>query len=243
MARPLPLIPAGCPPLPDEAPEPRAVARQLLAWFAENRRVFTWRVSRDPFYVLLAEILLRKTGAWAVEQHLPRILAAYPDAYALAGAEEPGIIEVLSPLGLLRQRARQLQELGRTLVQQFDGQVPQEVEALARLPGVGGYTAGIVASTCFGAHVPAVDANVARLLCRVFDLIPSHFEARKSTNVWRLAAMLMQCTQEAGVNLTWAELDLAALVCTARKPDHAGCPLQTACLLVKRRAVVDSPGV
>lgn len=243
MTKLLPLVAAGCPPLPGDAPEPRAVARQLLGWFTENRRAFTWRTNTNPFYVLFAEILLRKTGARTVEQHLPRLLTVFPDVYALAGAGNPDVVDALSPLGLSRQRATQLQELAQALIVRFDGQVPHQVEALASLPGVGGYTAGIVASTCFGAHVPAVDTNIARLLCRIFDLIPSHMEARKSTNVWRLAALLTQCEKKAGASLTWAELDLAATVCTARKPDHARCPLQTTCLFVKRGATAGPPGV
>lgn len=233
MARALPLLSGEFPPLPPGAPEPATVARLLLQWFPTAGRLFSWRSSADPYYVLIAEILLRKTGAAAVEAFLPSFIASYPSPEALAEAPVEVLSGTLAPLGLSRQRAEQLKALSAALVTQHGGVVPAGVEALAALPGVGAYTAGIVASTCSGLAVPAVDGNVARLVCRVFGIVPSHFEARKSTNVWQLAARLMRYADSVPVRLTWAELDLAAALCRARRPDHEHCPLRAVCVQVR----------
>lgn len=234
MPVPLPLLPPAIPELPACSPAPREIVGLLLSWFQQYGRSFPWRTSHDPFRVLIAEILLRKTGARAVEQYLPCFFLAYPAPEHLARAEEDALAGHLAVLGLSRQRARQLRDLAAMLVSQHGGKVPGDLHALLRLPGVGVYTAAMVASTCFGVQTPAVDTNVARLLCRVFGLKPSHAEARKSTNVWQLAGSLTQLARADSARLTWAELDLAAATCTARRPNHTACPLRDVCREAKR---------
>lgn len=211
-------------------PDPRAVAETLLAWFARQGRTFPWREERDPYTVLIAEILLRKTRAAAVAAFLPPFLAHYPGIAALAVVPVTELAAELSPLGLGWQRARQLHELATSVLTEFHGEIPAAVSLLQALPGVGRYTAGIVAATSFDVPVPAVDSNVARVVCRVFGLIPSHAEARKSTNVWAQASELVAVHPDRPVQLTWAVLDLAASLCTARKPDCPHCPLRQFCV-------------
>lgn len=240
MAEPLPLVEPECLDIPADAPPVGVVADHLLSWYRMHGRTFSWRVNADAFYVLLAEILLRKTVARVVEEHLSRIWATYPSPHALAAASVADLASSLAPLGLSRQRAQQLQSLAEMIVCDLGGNVPTAVQELERLPGVGSYTAAIVASTCFSVPVPAVDTNVARLLCRVFSLRPSHLEARKSPNVWRVAAALMRQVDREPAHLTWAELDLASSVCTSRSPLHSSCPLRSDCLFVRRSPDVAS---
>ncbi len=206
-----------------------AVASALLSWYDEHGRAFSWRASADPYYVLVAEILLRKTVARTVEEYLPAFLQSYPDVEHLANADEDSLATVLAPIGLGRQRATQLRALASSLVLARNGEIPRDPATLASLPGVGRYTAGILASTYSGVASSAVDTNVARVICRVFGLVPSHAEARKSSNVWAMAGELAASRPEAGPRLIWAMLDLAATVCTLRSPEHSACPLNRCC--------------
>lgn len=222
-------------PAPLSTPELEHVAEALLTWFKEHARTFVWRTSKDPFLVLTAEILLRKTGARAVEQFLPTFLDAYPTVRALSSASETELTAALAPLGLGQQRAKQFHELARELTKTFGGEIPAELSDLLRLPGVGPYTAAMVASTCFGKPVPAVDTNIARVVSRVFGLIPSHAEPRKSTNIWDLTGLLVRAREDAVPDTTWAILDFAAAICTARRPKCLSCPLQEHCVWARTR--------
>lgn len=213
-------------------PTASQVSTTLLDWFDKHGRWFPWRSERDPLRVLVAEILLRKTGATTVARFLPSFLQRFGKADRLAAAG-PELEESLQSIGLSRQRGWQLRALGRAIITQYEGRVPSSVSDLETLPGVGRYTSGMVAATCFGASVPAVDTNVARVICRVFGLAPSHFEARKSTNVWKQASALASAAGPRSAALTWALLDLGASICTARTPQCSICPLGDVCLYTR----------
>lgn len=222
------------PNLPEKSPPPRAVASALGIWFKACRRQFAWRSTRDPYRILISEILLRKTGAAVVDDFLPKLFAAYPSPRELAAAPVSDLAALLGPVGLARQRGRQLHELGQRLVGDFHGEVPSDLEDLLSLPGVGPYTAAMVAATSFDEPVAAVDTNVARVLCRVFELTPTHSEARKSSNVWQAARALLSAWQGPAVTLNWALLDLGGLICTVRQPRCQSCPLQNYCTFARR---------
>lgn len=207
----------------------RPVSEALELWFAQHGRTFLWRRTAVPYEVLIAEILLRKTVASVVDRSLTQVLARYPSSISLAQAQLDDLVALLAPLGLVNQRAEQLHRLGHCLEIEFVGRIPRSVSELLRLPGVGPYTAAMVAATCFLEPIPAVDTNVARVLCRVFDIVPSHFEARKSPNVWQKAGALLRTWSISPAQFNWALLDLGALICTARQPKCPACPLSKVC--------------
>lgn len=202
------------------------IVTSLLRWWQEHQRCFPWRKWQDPYRLLVTEILLRQTQAEAVASFLPGFLDMYPSARALAGSDEEILARVLQPLGLYRQRARQLRSLAAALLNRASGQLT--VAELQALPGIGPYSAGIVAAAT-GFPAAAVDTNVARVVCRVFGLEPSHAEARKSTNVWTAAERLL-AAGSGSVRVTWALLDLASQVCTARRPRCTECPVGPVCV-------------
>ncbi len=218
-------------------PKPQDVAAALVAWGDEKGRTFSWRSWREPYCLLVLEILLRQTRADSVAGFIPAFLEAYPSPAVLATAPEAELAEALRPLGFGRQRAGQLRALGSALVQTQT--VPLEMDALLALPGVGKYTAAMVIAVASGQAVPAVDTNVARVICRVFDVTPSHAEARKSTNVWDLASAMAQGAPDSA-RLTWAVVDLAAAICTVRRPRCRECPLIDLCEYGQREAVARS---
>jgi A/G-specific adenine glycosylase len=201
----------------------------LLRWFAVAGRDFPWRHKTSSYAVLLAEILLRQTRAESVSDVLDVLLNAYPTPRALAAADEGDIATVINRLGFGHQRAHQLKRLAQMVVRLPGSQIPRTAIALRQLPGVGAYTAGLVAATCFGEPQPAVDTNVARVLCRLHGLLPSHSEPRKSANVWSAAAALISVQPRSAARVTWALVDLGSSTCTARKPACGACPLASSC--------------
>ncbi len=202
----------------------------LLEWFGEHERAFPWRNSTSHFELLVAEILLRQTNSRTVPIVLGSVMARFPRPVDFGSADEEELTGVIGRLGLGHQRAKQLKSLGQCIVSQHRGRVPRSRTALSRLPGVGPYTAGVVAGAISGKTEAAVDANVARVLCRVQGIVPSHAEPRKSANVWDAAQALALARPNSGARITWAIVDLAAAICTPEKPSCLECPLRPCCV-------------
>ena len=202
---------------------------ELLKWFAEHGRSFWWRHSSTPFVVLIAEVLLKKTTAGAVERFIPGFLTRYPDPLSITESTIGELKDLLTPLGLSSQRAAQIMNLAGALIRDHKGQVPLELTHLLELPGVGPYIASAVRCYAFGGIEAPVDTNVARVLVRLHGISPSRYEARRSPEVWELASELVGQNAETVRQINWALLDLGAQICTAREPKCTKCPLIGAC--------------
>src|SRR5437764_8605511 len=176
---PKPLLPAGALPF----------RRRLLSWYARHRRRLPWRGVRDPYAVLVSEIMLQQTQVARVAEFYPRFLARYPTLEDLAAAPADAVRESWEGLGYYA-RARNLHAAAGEVVRRLDGGLPRRVDELRRLPGIGRYTAGAVASLAFGADEPAVDTNAARVLARAFGIRDGR-DARRTRRVWALAARLV----------------------------------------------------
>ena len=199
----------------------------MIRWSRTHRRDFPWRHWRDPYKLLVAEILLQQTRADSVAAFLPTFLQKYPAPISLSNVNSSDLALLLRPLGFAQQRAARLGALGARLAAAHA--MPTTVRELGTLPGVGSYTAGMVAAITSHSRVPAVDTNVARLISRVFGLTPSHSEARKSTNIWQKAAEIGQLVRDPS-RVIWAMLDLSDELCVARSPKCEACPLRHQCL-------------
>ena len=204
---------------------------ELLKWFAEHGRSFSWRQSSTPFVVLIAEILLKKTTAGAVERFIPGFLARYPDLFSITESTVEELKDFLVPLGLSMQRAVQFKNLAAALIRDHKGQVPSELTQLLELPGVGPYIASAVRCYAFSGIEAPVDTNVARIIVRFYGISPSRHEARRSPEVWELASELVGQDTKAVREINWALLDLGAQICTARDPKCIRCPLMGGCRL------------
>jgi A/G-specific adenine glycosylase len=141
------------------------VTRELLQWFEPRRRAYPWRGERDPYRVLVSEVMLQQTQATRVVPHYLAFLRRFPTVGALASAPRSEVIRAWAGLGYNR-RAVALSESARAVVREHRGSVPAVPERLRQLPGVGSYTADAVASLAFGAAVPAIDTNVRRVVSR-----------------------------------------------------------------------------
>jgi A/G-specific adenine glycosylase len=220
------------------AREAAYIRSRLLRWARQNGRDFPWRHWRDPYRLLVTEILLKQTRALAVSTVIGPFFDAYPTAESLHVAGS-ALEELIQPLGFGSQRAEQLRRLAADLVKVRS--IPTDVGSLQLLPGIGPYAAGMVAASLGSRDVVAVDTNVGRVVCRVFGTIPSHAEVRKSASVWEQTGSLLRGSRSP-VQVLWAILDLAASTCRASSTNCAQCPLQAACLSSTTRRLRKAKG-
>ena len=149
-----------------EPPLLERIAQPLLQWYDNGRRILPWRENPIPYYVWLSEIMLQQTRVEAVKPYFDRFIKAVPDIPALAELEEEKLVKLWEGLGYYN-RVRNLQKAARIVMEEYGGELPAEYEQLLKLPGIGSYTAGAVASIAYGKAVPAVDGNVLRVLSRL----------------------------------------------------------------------------
>ncbi|MBO5210279.1 MAG: A/G-specific adenine glycosylase [Lachnospiraceae bacterium] len=142
------------------------IAKPLLAWYDRGRRILPWREEPTPYHVWLSEIMLQQTRVEAVKPYYDRFLKELPDIQSLADVEEERLLKLWEGLGYYN-RARNLKKAALEIVNNYEGQMPGTYEELLKLPGIGSYTAGAIASIAFGNAVPAVDGNVLRILARL----------------------------------------------------------------------------
>lgn len=205
----------------------RAVfAEQLLAWFARRARDLPWRRERTPYRVWVAEVMLQQTRVETVVPYYERFLARFPTVQALADAPLEEVLKVWEGLGYYA-RARHLHASARQVVTAHDGQLPDTFEGLLALRGVGRYIAGAVASIAFGRNVPAVDGNVRRVLCRVFEIREDVTRSAVQRRLETLATSLLPVGQAGAFNE--ALMELGATVCTPRSARCDRCPLDDLC--------------
>jgi len=206
--------------------------RRLLRWFRRHGRDLPWRRTRDPYHVLVSEFMLQQTQVARVEAYYHRFLARYPTVEALARAEPAMVRESWEGLGYYR-RAANLHRLARTVLAEHEGLIPSDPAVLVRLPGVGRYTAGAVASFAFERPTPAIDTNVARVLRRAFH--PALSGRGADRTLWATGAAI---APRRGGAAAWAFnqaiMELGALVCTARVARCGECPVRCACATGRR---------
>ncbi len=214
--------------LPRDLPERgREFTRRLRAWYRVHARDLPWRRTRDPWAVLVSELMLQQTQVSRVLLKYDEFLGRYPTLESVARSSSRRVQEAWSGLGYYA-RARNLHRLARTVVG-GGGALPDEPEALRRLPGVGRYTAGAVASFAYGRRAALVDTNVARVLRRVFTRRTDPRTARGRARLWAIAERILPRSGAAVWSHNQALMELGALVCTARVRRCTICPVAAAC--------------
>ena len=207
--------------------EPFLIAQPLLHWFWANHRVLPFRSDPTPYHVWVSEIMLQQTRVAAAVPYYERFVQELPDIPALAACEKERLLKLWEGLGYY-SRVRNLQKAARIVCEQYGGQLPGDLAALKKLPGIGDYTAGAIASIGFGIPAPAVDGNVLRVFARLYndegDIMQPAVKAATTQKV------MAQQPAEAPGDFNQALMELGALVCTPGQPDCAACPLQALCL-------------
>jgi A/G-specific adenine glycosylase len=204
----------------------RTFRRSLLRWFRHHGRDLPWRCARDPYAILVSELMLQQTQVSTVIPYYNEWLRRFPDFVSLARASENDVLHAWQGLGYYG-RARNLRATAKTVMDRYRGRLPRSVEQMQQLPGIGKYTAHAIASFAFYQSVPIVESNTARVLTRLFDFRESIDSDRGRQTLWQYAAMLVPKSNASIYNS--ALIDLGALVCVVRQPKCGICPVKTFC--------------
>ncbi|MFI5263224.1 MAG: A/G-specific adenine glycosylase [Candidatus Kapaibacterium sp.] len=199
----------------------------LLFWYKKNRRKFSWRKKiRDPYEVLVCEVMGQQTQASRIEEFLPRFLSKFPTLRSLASAKQSAVIKEWQGLGYNR-RALNLHRAAKELYSDHSSRFPRTEEKLLALPGIGKYTARAVLIFAFNKPIATVDINIQRLLSRLYKKMPDRDAMLPQKEIFDLAEMILPIK---GSRL-WHEalMDFGATICTKRNPGCPACPLFDEC--------------
>ena len=238
----------------------KTLVRNLLAWFAGHARSLPWRDTRDPYAIWVSEIMLQQTQVKTVLRYWPRWMRALPDVKALAKATPQRIHKLWEGLGYYT-RVRNLQKAARLILEQRDGEFPEDYSAILALPGVGRYTAGAICSIAFNQPIPVLDGNVTRVLTRVFGIGGNPRAGKTNSRLWQLAEALVRCAskfderpatlprsrrRKAHISrpcsaFNQSLMELGALVCAPRQPQCGRCPIAEQCFACREDRVGEFP--
>jgi A/G-specific adenine glycosylase len=185
--------------------------RALSTWFHKSKRDLPWRQTRDPYAILVSEIMLQQTQAATVIPYYNRWLRRFPTIRSLASATESEVLHAWEGLGYYA-RARNLHRCANTIFGKLGGKFPNRPDALRSLPGIGRYTANAIAVFAFNRSLPIVEANTARVLTRLFNIRAPIDSTHGRQELWKLSAKLVP--QNTARDFQNAMMDLGALICT-----------------------------
>ena len=200
--------------------ESKKLQRRLLAWYGTHQRDLPWRENRDPYRVWLSEIMLQQTRVAAVIDHYRKFLRRFPTVQKLAAAREASVLGAWSGLGYYR-RARMLHAAAKVIVGEHGGKLPETVEGLQTLPGIGRYTSAAIASIAFDQPVAVVDGNVERVLQRL------NGRRLAGEELWEAANDVLDKKRPGDFNQ--AMMELGAVVCSPQAPACLTCPIVELC--------------
>jgi A/G-specific adenine glycosylase len=198
----------------------------LVAWFRRRGRKLPWRETADPYEILVSELMLQQTQVTTVLSYYRRWLERFPTIRDLANAGETEILHAWQGLGYYN-RARNLHRCSKIIVTELNGRFPSSVDELMKLPGIGRYTAGAIASFAFEQPAPIVDGNIARVISRLLNLREPVDQPRGSRIIWDSALRYVQGADPRLLNS--ALMELGAMVCLPRKPRCVLCPVRSFC--------------
>lgn len=197
----------------------------LLKWYDRSKRTLPWRGGRDAYAVLVSEIMLQQTRAAAVIPYYGRFMGSLPTVESLAACPEERLLKLWQGLGYY-SRAKNLKKCAQVVVNEHGGRFPRTVEELKKLPGVGPYTAGAIASIAFCIPAPAVDGNVLRVMARLYE-DGDNVTDQKVRDRW--TAFLQDRMGDRPGDLNQAFMDLGSLICLPKGPLCESCPLASFC--------------
>lgn len=213
-------------------------AEMLLGWYDVHARKLPWRGIHDPYRTWVSETMLQQTRVETVLSYYDRFLQRFPTVQALAEAPEADVLKMWEGLGYYR-RARNLHRGAQQVVQEFGGRIPDTVEALRKIHGVGDYTAGAIASIAYDVPTPAVDGNVIRVVSRLKDLRENVGVPSVKRRLTAMAAELVP--EERPGDFNQALMDLGARICVPGTPSCEQCPFMQVCDACREGDAEDLP--
>ena len=210
----------------------------FLTWYHKEKRNLPWRATNDPYAIWISEIMLQQTRVETVIGYFYRFMEQFPTIQDLAEAEEQKLLKVWEGLGYY-SRARNLKAAAQQIVAEFDGKMPNSIEEIRSLKGIGPYTAGAIGSIAFGLPEPAIDGNVMRVVSRLF-CIEADIAKASSRRPFDEAMRTILSPDEPG-EFNQALMDLGSRICTPTTPKCEECPISQYCLAYAENRQTDFP--
>jgi A/G-specific adenine glycosylase len=210
----------------------------LLAWWDGGHAQLPWRESGDPYAVWVSEIMLQQTQIATVLPYYERWMAAFPTAESLAAASIDEVLKLWEGLGYY-SRARNFHAAAKTVVEEYEGRIPETVTELMGLKGIGRYTAGAIASIAFDQRAAVLDGNVIRVLSRLYDLSDDVTLTATKKRLWEIAEAMVPQDRPGAYNQ--ALMELGQTICISSAPKCFECPLAEVCLAKKRGTQLERP--
>ncbi|WP_102347640.1 A/G-specific adenine glycosylase [Bacillus sp. Marseille-P3661] len=210
----------------------------LISWFKKEQRKLPWRKDQDPYKVWVSEIMLQQTRVDTVIPYFNNFIKQFPTVHALAKAEEEKVLKAWEGLGYY-SRARNLQSAVREVVTEYDGKVPNTVEEISQLKGVGPYTQGAILSIAYGIPEPAVDGNVMRVISRILAIEEDIAKPKTRKLFETIIREIISEDQPSFFNQ--GLMELGAIVCTPKSPSCLLCPVQNHCIAFSEGIQNDFP--
>lgn len=206
----------------------KQIPAPLLAWYQTHKRKLAWREQPTPYHVWVSEIMLQQTRVEAVKEYYDRFIKALPDVQALANCPEEELLKLWEGLGYY-SRVRNMQKTAKEVVFQYGGVLPKEISLLKKLPGIGEYTAGAIASIAYGQRASAVDGNVLRVFARLTENATPINDVKYRKKLSQELTDAYPIEGKACSDFTQSLFELGALICKPKNPDCKRCPLQALC--------------
>jgi A/G-specific adenine glycosylase len=203
------------------------LAELILDWYALNSREFPWRVHSDPYAIWVSEIMLQQTRVETVIPYFLKWMQTFPTVSGLAHASESDVLSVWEGLGYY-SRARNLRVSAQKIMEEHGGKLPDNLKDLIKLPGIGRYTAGAIASIAFNKDITTLDGNIRRVFARLFDVEEIVNSPAGEEKIWDL--LQNELPKGKAGDFNQALMDLGATICTPQSPDCPICPLLGICL-------------
>ena len=201
------------------------VHRAVLRWYRIHQRELQWRTTRNPYHILVSEIMLQQTQVDRVKQKLPLFLRQFPTLSRLARATRANVVRAWRGMGY-NNRAVRLRDLAAIVQNKHRGRIPRDPDKLRELPGIGPYTSHALLCFAFRNRVPVVDVNIRRVLSRIFFRVKHPAELISDRDAWAAAEHLLP---RDFYHWNQALMDLGATICTARSPACERCPIARFC--------------
>ena len=214
------------------------IAPDLLAWWDTGHADLPWRSAKDPYAIWMAEVMLQQTQITTVIPYYHRWMARFPTVEILAAASLDEVLKTWEGLGYY-SRARNLHAAAQVVVTEYGGRLPEGVEELRKLKGIGRYTAGAIASIAYDRPVPVLDGNVIRVLSRLLDLEDDVTVTQTRNTLWQTAGTLVPIERPGAYNQ--ALMELGQTVCVPAVPRCHLCPLSGYCLARARGTQLERP--
>ncbi len=220
--------------------EQKKITPSLLRWFHRNKRDLPWRKTKDPYRIWVSEVMLQQTQVETVIPYYHRWLSAFPTIKALAGASLSEVLKLWEGLGYYA-RARNLHRAAKMIVKNHGRKFPDSAEALRRLPGIGRYTAGAIASIAFNEPEPILDGNVKRVLSRLGAMREPIDSSEGERKLWQWARTLVEVEPSKAGDFNQSLMELGALICLAERPKCSICPVWRFCEAHRLKKEEDFP--